>query len=210
LGSATMSSGGGFFFSLAATTPKAKRVSSNLISGLPIGTIDFGMDENLVYLFPPFNISFDKKWVNSKVVKTLIEVFIRKFFALNINLSAVEKKSAMAKTQFVRKNFSSVNSFREATISSKFEEIIKFIFTSKSSLKKTTSLTREKEIVINTNLKKQGIYSDQAVVIKEIPMDTQKKMIVTTVSEFGKIKLIKIQLIGIWQKTVVTDNYLGS
>ncbi|KAG9307583.1 hypothetical protein G9A89_023148 [Geosiphon pyriformis] len=34
-------------------------------------------------------------------------------------------------------------------------------------------------------------------------MDTPKEMIVTTVSEFGQIKSIKIQLIGLWQKTVV-------
>ncbi|KAG9291084.1 hypothetical protein G9A89_012956 [Geosiphon pyriformis] len=34
-------------------------------------------------------------------------------------------------------------------------------------------------------------------------MNTPKDMIVTTVFEFGKIKSIKIQLIGIWQKTVV-------
>ncbi|KAG9284930.1 hypothetical protein G9A89_006308 [Geosiphon pyriformis] len=45
--------------------------------------------------------------------------------------------------------------------------------------------------------------SDWAVIIKKILMDTPKDIIVTAVFEFGEIKLIKIQLIGMWQKTVV-------
>ncbi|KAG9283982.1 hypothetical protein G9A89_005489 [Geosiphon pyriformis] len=45
--------------------------------------------------------------------------------------------------------------------------------------------------------------SDWTVVIKELPMNTSKDMIVAVVSEFGKIKSIKIQLIGIWQKAVL-------
>ncbi|KAG9286030.1 hypothetical protein G9A89_022707 [Geosiphon pyriformis] len=50
---------------------------------------------------------------------------------------------------------------------------------------------------------KSGVHSDWAVVIKKIPMDTPKEMIVAAVTEFGEIKSIKIQLIGMWQKTVV-------
>ncbi|KAG9299548.1 hypothetical protein G9A89_020719 [Geosiphon pyriformis] len=64
-------------------------------------------------------------------------------------------------------------------------------------------LAREKRIDLNSNLKRQGIKSDQAVVIKKIPIDTPKNMIIIAVSEFGEIKLIKIQLIGMWQKAVV-------
>ncbi|KAG9298419.1 hypothetical protein G9A89_008683 [Geosiphon pyriformis] len=66
-----------------------------------------------------------------------------------------------------------------------------------------TLLAREKGIVVNTNLKKQEMCSDQAVVLKKIPMDTPKDMIVATVSEFGEIKSIRIQLIRMWQKAVV-------
>ncbi|KAG9292607.1 hypothetical protein G9A89_006979 [Geosiphon pyriformis] len=62
-----------------------------------------------------------------------------------------------------------------------------------------TLLAKEKGIDINSNLKRQGIHSDQAVIIKEIPMDTSKKIIITALVEFGKIKSIKIQLIGIDQ-----------
>ncbi|KAG9288303.1 hypothetical protein G9A89_021334 [Geosiphon pyriformis] len=42
-----------------------------------------------------------------------------------------------------------------------------------------------------------------AVVIKEISINMPKEMIITAVSEFGNIKSIKIQLIGMWQKAVV-------
>ncbi|KAG9300598.1 hypothetical protein G9A89_005198 [Geosiphon pyriformis] len=62
---------------------------------------------------------------------------------------------------------------------------------------------QEKGIIVNTNLRKSGVHSDRAIVIKEIPMDTLKEMIVTAVAEFGEIKSIKIQLIGMWQKAVV-------
>ncbi|KAG9285696.1 hypothetical protein G9A89_002263 [Geosiphon pyriformis] len=43
-----------------------------------------------------------------------------------------------------------------------------------------------------------------AMIIKKILIDTPKKMIIATVSEFGNIKSIKIQLIGMWQKAVDT------
>ncbi|KAG9307135.1 hypothetical protein G9A89_016963 [Geosiphon pyriformis] len=65
------------------------------------------------------------------------------------------------------------------------------------------SLARKREIVINTNLKKSKVHSDWAIVIKKIPMDTPKEMIVTAVAKFGDIKSIKIQLIGMWRKAVV-------
>ncbi|KAG9305602.1 hypothetical protein G9A89_001663 [Geosiphon pyriformis] len=56
--------------------------------------------------------------------KTLVEVSIRKSFALDINLSAIEGKLAMAKTQLIKKIFSTVNGFGKATTLSKFEGII--------------------------------------------------------------------------------------
>ncbi|KAG9290825.1 hypothetical protein G9A89_010974 [Geosiphon pyriformis] len=68
---------------------------------------------------------------------------------------------------------------------------------------KAALLARNKGININSNIKKQRICSDQAIVIKEILIDTPKEMIVTIVTEFGKIKSIKIQLIRLWQRAVV-------
>ncbi|KAG9302254.1 hypothetical protein G9A89_008745 [Geosiphon pyriformis] len=49
-------------------------------------------------------------------------------------------------------------------------------------------LAREKEIDINSNLKKQEIHSDQAVVIKKILMNMPKNMIVTALAEFVGFK----------------------
>ncbi|KAG9298052.1 hypothetical protein G9A89_008411 [Geosiphon pyriformis] len=158
-----LSSGGASFLSLAVTTPKAKKVIIDLVSGFLIGTIDFGMNENIIHLPLPLNISLEKRWIDSKVVKTQVEVPIKKSFALDINLSAVKEKSVTAKTQFIRKFFS-------------------------LSLIKAISLTREKRIITNSDLKKQKICSNQAVVIKRIFMDTPKEMIVTALAEFGKIK----------------------
>ncbi|KAG9287494.1 hypothetical protein G9A89_023866 [Geosiphon pyriformis] len=66
-----------------------------------------------------------------------------------------------------------------------------------------TSLAKEKGINVNSNFKKQKIRSDQAVVIKEISMNTPKDMIIAAVSKFGEIKLIKIQLIGMIYCAVV-------
>ncbi|KAG9306353.1 hypothetical protein G9A89_018236 [Geosiphon pyriformis] len=109
----------------------------------------------------------------------------------------------MAKTQFIKKLFLPINNFGEATTPSKFEEIIKFIFTSEISMKKTVLLAKEKEIITNVNVKKQRMLSNQTVIIKEIFMDIPKKIIITVVIEFGEIKSIKIQLIRMWQKTVV-------
>ncbi|KAG9294494.1 hypothetical protein G9A89_009341 [Geosiphon pyriformis] len=73
-----------------------------------------------------------------------------------------------------------------------------------------TLLARKKEIDINSNLKRQEIRSNWAVVIKKIPMNMPKDMIVTIIFEFGEIKSIKIQLIGMWQKAVMEFANFGS
>ncbi|KAG9306459.1 hypothetical protein G9A89_003569 [Geosiphon pyriformis] len=171
--------------------------------GSPLGSPNFHMDDNEVVLLSHLPISLEKKWIDPKIIKTSVEVSIRKLFALDINLSAVEGKLAMAKTQLIRKIFSTVNGFGGATTPSKFEGIIQLMFMSEKSMEMATSLAKEKGIDINGNLKKQKIRSDQAVVIKEISIDMSKDIIVTAVSEFGEIKSIKIQLMRMWQKTVV-------
>ncbi|KAG9307336.1 hypothetical protein G9A89_017164 [Geosiphon pyriformis] len=88
-------------------------------------------------------------------------------------------------------------------------KIIRSIFTSEKSIEIAASLARKKEINVNSNLKKQGVHSNWAVVIKEIPMDMPKEMIIAVLAKFGKIKSIKIQLIGLWQKAVVEFAELG-
>ncbi|KAG9292499.1 hypothetical protein G9A89_001572 [Geosiphon pyriformis] len=159
-----------FLIDLAANTPKAKHVNTGAIFSSPLRFPNFVMDNDEdVSFFPYLSIFLKKKWIDPKIIKTQVEVSAKKSFAFDINLSAVEGKSAMTKTHMVM----------------------------------AISLARKKEIIVNTNLKKQRICSNQTVVIKEIPMDTPKKMIVTALVEFGEIKLIKIQLIELWQKAVV-------
>ncbi|KAG9291253.1 hypothetical protein G9A89_021755 [Geosiphon pyriformis] len=154
---------------LAATTLKAKCINIGAVFGSP----DFTMDDDEI------------------IIKTPIEVSVKKSFALDIDISAVENKLVTAKTQLVRKKFSTINGFGRATTPSKFEKIIRSTFTSEKSMNMATSLAREKGISVNTNLKKQSIHSDWAVIIKEIPMDTPKEIIITAVSEFGDIKSIR-------------------
>ncbi|KAG9291349.1 hypothetical protein G9A89_003453 [Geosiphon pyriformis] len=108
----------------AAITPKMKCVNTGTIFGFPLGFSDFTMDDNEIVLLFYLPISLKKKWIDPKIIKTSIEVSVKRLFALDINLSAVEGKFAMAKTQLIRKNFSFVNGFGEATTSSKFEGII--------------------------------------------------------------------------------------
>ncbi|KAG9306155.1 hypothetical protein G9A89_016059 [Geosiphon pyriformis] len=187
----------------AANTPRAKSVDSSMVFGFPFGSPNYEIEEKVELLPSPLSISLEKKWIDPKIMKTSVEVFVRKSFALNINFLAVEGKSATAKTQFIRKIFSTVNGFGGATIFSKFEGIIKSIFTLIENMKWASSLAKKNGIIVNTNLRKQDFCSDQAVIIKKIPMNTPKEIIVATVSEFGDIKLIKVQLIGIWQKAVL-------
>ncbi|KAG9299499.1 hypothetical protein G9A89_020670 [Geosiphon pyriformis] len=171
---------------LAATMSKVKHVNNSAVFGSLFSSLNFSMDNNKVVFPLCLSIFLDKKWIDPKIIKTPVEVLVKKSFALNINFSAIERKLTMAKTQFIRKLFSSVNGFEGATTFLKFKEIIKSIFTSEISMMKTTLLAKENGIIIN-----------------KIFMDMPKKMIVTVVFKFGEIKSIKIQLIGIWQKAIV-------
>ncbi|KAG9300300.1 hypothetical protein G9A89_011373 [Geosiphon pyriformis] len=163
---------------LIATTPKAKRMNTDMILGSPFSFPNFKIEKEVELLLPPLGISLEKRWIDFKIEKTPVKVSVRKLFALNINLLAIENKSTTAKTQLIRKIFSLVNGFGGATTLSKFEKIIRFTFTSEKSMEIATLLARKKEININSNLKRQEIRSDWAVVIKKILMDTPKDMII--------------------------------
>ncbi|KAG9297322.1 hypothetical protein G9A89_002011 [Geosiphon pyriformis] len=179
------------FLGSAAITSKAKRVKNDLACGSPFGFLNYDMDnDDGGFLSPFLGISLEKKWLDLKIIKTQVEVAVKKSFALNINLSAVKGKLAITKTQVIRKLFSKINGFGGATTPSKFERIIKSTFTSEINMEKTASLAREKGITINTNLKKQEIHSDWAVVIKEILMDTPKGMIIAALFKFGQVKAV--------------------
>ncbi|KAG9291884.1 hypothetical protein G9A89_012169 [Geosiphon pyriformis] len=93
-----MSGGGnGSLLGSAVNTPRTNRLSTGMDFGSPLSSPNFVMDK---------------------------EMPVKKFFALDINLSVVESKLVMAKTQLIRKIFSKINGFGGATTSLKFEEII--------------------------------------------------------------------------------------
>ncbi|KAG9288011.1 hypothetical protein G9A89_017606 [Geosiphon pyriformis] len=177
----------------------------SMFGGFNGSLLDLAMNEKMKPLLPPLKnkVSLKKIWIDPKIIKTPVEVSIKKSFALDVNLLAVEGKSIMLKTQFIRKIFSKINGFRGTTTPSKFEGIIRSMFTSEKSMKKAVLLAGENEINVNSNLKKQRICLDQAIVIKEISMNMPKDMIIAAVAVFGEIKLIRVQLIGLWQKAVV-------
>ncbi|KAG9304151.1 hypothetical protein G9A89_019713 [Geosiphon pyriformis] len=136
-------------------------------------------------------------------LKNLVPVSVRKSFALNISLDKVVEKSSQKKLIVVRRLFSKVNGFGRASTPSKFSEIICAFFTSEASLMQAMEKTRAADILVNTDLRKLNIHSDRAVVIKKIPVGILAEAVHTVLSEFGIIKLIKMQLVGLWQKAVV-------
>ncbi|KAG9305492.1 hypothetical protein G9A89_006462 [Geosiphon pyriformis] len=171
----------GSLLSLAANTLKVKHVNTGAVFGSPLDSPNFSMDNNKeVSLSSCILISLKKKWVDPKIIKTQVEVSVKKFFALDINFLVVKGKLVMTKTQLIRKIFSIINGF---------EEIIRSIFTSEKSMELAVSLARKKEININSNFKRQGIHSDRAVVIKKISMDMPKEMIVTALAEFDSVHM---------------------
>ncbi|KAG9297796.1 hypothetical protein G9A89_000101 [Geosiphon pyriformis] len=83
------------------------------------------------------------------------------------------------------------------------EGIIKAMFTSESGLMKATEKATGANIMVNTNLKRLAGRSDRAVVLKEILVGISAEAVHATLSEFGTIKSIKIQLVGLWQKAMI-------
>ncbi|KAG9305170.1 hypothetical protein G9A89_010678 [Geosiphon pyriformis] len=137
-------------------------------------------------------------------LKNLVNVSVRKLFALDLDLKAVEGNLAQEKLRKIRSLFSGINGFGGGVSTpSKFAGIIRATFTSELSLIKATDKAASAKILVNTDLKKSSGQSDRAVVIKEIPIRTLAEAVHAALSEFGVIKAIKMQLIGLWQKAVV-------
>ncbi|KAG9306837.1 hypothetical protein G9A89_005738 [Geosiphon pyriformis] len=126
-----------------------------------------------------------------------------KSFALDIELSAVSGKTVSDKLICVKKNFYQVDGFRRASTPSKFPGIIRSSYISEKSLIKTREMAISEKILVNDDLRKVNSHSDREVIIKEIPVDLPKLVIEAVFSKFGKIILIKMQLIGLWQKALV-------
>ncbi|KAG9288070.1 hypothetical protein G9A89_017665 [Geosiphon pyriformis] len=143
----------------------------------PLGKIDFSSSniDNDVLL--------DTLLELPPLLKNLVNVFVRKSFTLDIGLDKVVGKFSQEKLQM-------------ASTTSKFAGIIRASFTSESSLAQASKKAEDVKILVNTDLKKFFGCSDRAVVVKKIPVRTSAEIVHATMSEFGIIKLIKMQLIN--------------
>ncbi|KAG9295570.1 hypothetical protein G9A89_003873 [Geosiphon pyriformis] len=126
-----------------------------------------------------------------------------KSFALDIELSAVPGKMNSNKLIAIKKIFYQVDGFGRASTSSKFSEIIRSSFTSELSLNKAKELAVCEKILINNDVRKLGICSNQEIIVKEIPVNLSRSAVESVFAKFGKIVSIKMQLIGLWQKALV-------
>ncbi|KAG9298752.1 hypothetical protein G9A89_012820 [Geosiphon pyriformis] len=177
--------------------PTSSKVKTKKTLGKPLGKIDFSKDgsndgvlsDAPLELLPP--------------MKNLVNVPVRKSFVLDIGLDKVAGKSSQEKLIVVRKLFSGINGFGGASTPSKFSGIIRATFTSELGLMKATEKAIGANVMVNTDLKRSAGHSDRAVVLKKIPVGTSAEAVRTVLSEFGIIKLIKMQLVGLWQKAVV-------
>ncbi|KAG9287363.1 hypothetical protein G9A89_023735 [Geosiphon pyriformis] len=126
-----------------------------------------------------------------------------KFFALDIEVSAVPEKTNVDKLMAIKKIFYRIDGFGGASTLSKFSGVIRSTFTSELSLDRAKDMAISEKIMVNNNFRKVNSHSDREVIIKEIPVDLPKSVVKTVFSKFGKIVSIKMQLIGLWQKTLV-------
>ncbi|KAG9284239.1 hypothetical protein G9A89_002049 [Geosiphon pyriformis] len=180
-------------------TPKSLHMKTKKVLGKPLGVIDYDtvdVEDDVLddfFLLPP-----------SLLVKLSVQVLIHKSFALDINLVAVIGKSSQKKLSFIRKIFSGVNGFGGASTPSKFGGIIYATFTSEKAMMAAEKLANNCGVVVNTDLKRpNNNRTNQAIMVKEIPVGTSVEAVCAAMSKFGLIKLIKMQLVGLWQKTIV-------
>ncbi|KAG9285561.1 hypothetical protein G9A89_006549 [Geosiphon pyriformis] len=163
--------------------PRGLCVKTKKVLRKPLGVIDYDavdadgdvLDESLL-LPPPFS------------VKPSIQVPVRKSFTLDIDLVVVV----------------GVNGFGGASTPSKFGEIIRATFTSEEAMMTATNLANDRGVVVNTDLKRPvNNHTNRAIVLKKIPVGTSLEAVHAAVAEFGIIKSIKIQLVGLWQKAII-------
>ncbi|KAG9290834.1 hypothetical protein G9A89_010983 [Geosiphon pyriformis] len=165
------------------TTPKMMCTRTYVLGKLPKGSsFDVLNDDGaeLVLLAPKF-IGFKKLLLVDLHVGNIQNFDLKKFFALNVELSAVPGKTS-------------------AFTSSKFSGIIRSSFTLEANLKKARDLTVSEKILVNDEVKKVNSHLNWEVIVKKIPVDLLKSAVITVFSKFGKIVLVRIQLIGLWQK----------
>ncbi|KAG9303919.1 hypothetical protein G9A89_005829 [Geosiphon pyriformis] len=137
------------------------------------------------------------------VTKQALGKPLSKINFLDSNNDDILLDGPVKKLVVVRKLFSKINGFGEASTPSKFVEIIRASFTSNLSLAQAFKKAENAKILVNTNLKKSTGHLDWTVMMKKIPVGTLAEAVHTVLSEFGIIKLIKMQLSILIGKNVV-------
>ncbi|KAG9305299.1 hypothetical protein G9A89_007794, partial [Geosiphon pyriformis] len=178
--------------------PKDLHVKTKKVLGKPLGVIDYDtintdddVLDNSFLLLPSLSI------------KPTVQVSVCKSFTLNIDLMVIAEKFFQEKLSFIRKIFSSVNGFRGASTLSIFVRIICATFTLEKAMMAAEKLANNHGVVVNTDLKCPiNNYTNRAIVMKEIPVKTSVEAVHAAMSEFGLIKSIKMQLVGLWQKAI--------
>ncbi|KAG9295166.1 hypothetical protein G9A89_006147 [Geosiphon pyriformis] len=130
--------------------PKGSQLTTRKALGKPLGKIDF-LDDN-----DNDDVLLDASLVLPPPLKNLVNVLVRKSFALDLDLKAVEENLAQEKLKKIRSLFSGINGFGRASIPSKFLGIIRVTFTSKSDLMKATEKATGANIMVNTDLKRSS------------------------------------------------------
>ncbi|KAG9307278.1 hypothetical protein G9A89_017106 [Geosiphon pyriformis] len=172
-------------------TPKSLCVKTKKVLRKPLGVIDYDtvnvkddVLDNFFLLPPPLPI------------KPSVLMSVCKSFALNIDLVTVAGKFFQEKLSFFRKIFSGVSGFGGASTPSKFGGIICATFTSEETMMAAARLANDRGVIVNTNLKcPSNNRTNWAIVLKDIPVGTSVEAVCTAVSEFGVIKMIKMQLV---------------
>ncbi|KAG9291986.1 hypothetical protein G9A89_017885 [Geosiphon pyriformis] len=111
----------------------------------------------------------------------------KKFFALDVEFSAVSDKISGNKLLHLKKIFYRIDGFGGASTPSKFSGIIKLSFTLESSLNKAKDLAVSKKILVNSEIRKINNHLNWEVIVRKIPVDLPKLAVISVFSKFGKV-----------------------
>ncbi|KAG9289178.1 hypothetical protein G9A89_022487 [Geosiphon pyriformis] len=155
-------------------TPKGLHVKTKKVLGKPLGVIDYDTVDT------EDDVLDDSLFLPPFLLAKLsVQVSVHKFFALDIDLVVVAGKSSHEKVNFAS-------------------------FTSKKAMMAAAQLANNHGVVVNTNFKCPiNNCTNWAIVLKEIPVKTSIEAVRVAISEFGVIKSIKMQLVGLWQKAII-------
>ncbi|KAG9300235.1 hypothetical protein G9A89_011308 [Geosiphon pyriformis] len=167
------------------TTPRKTCTRTYVLSSKPnkIFFNDLSDGNNNVLTLPAFKFSGTKHLLAAELcVLDKCDFGPVKFFTLDVELSAVPGKTNSNKLMAIKKIFYQIDEFGRG---------------------KVRELATHEKIVINVDVRQVNKHLDQVIIVKEISVDLPKSAVESVFFKFGKIVSIKMQLIDLWQKTLV-------